>query len=182
VAVAKARNVAYYDNAAQLQAADQVPGIPAGASFTNRTFRYLAQPFFPQGIEGKPPGPFSPLNDPAVNPANAQNNGPPQPASAYTSLYDYEAFHPDANFHAPTSPANQNGVVFFPGSSAVYTPGTASLIGGFGVSGDGVNQDDFVTAGGVGGFGPPDALTVDNFKFRDVRLPYANYSRNPTDL
>src|SRR5207248_7067295 len=53
VAVAKARNVAYYDDPAQLLTVDQVPGIPAGASFTARTFRYLAQPRLPEGIDGK---------------------------------------------------------------------------------------------------------------------------------
>ena len=54
VAVAKARNTAYYDDPTQLLSVDQVPGIPAGASFTARTFRYLAQPLFPEGIDGSP--------------------------------------------------------------------------------------------------------------------------------
>src|SRR5207244_10826363 len=58
VAVAKARNTAYYDDPAQLLAVDQVPGIPAGASFTARTFRFLSLPRYPEGIDGSPPGPF----------------------------------------------------------------------------------------------------------------------------
>src|SRR5262249_20063941 len=41
VAVAKARDAAYYDDAAQLVAVDQVEGVPAGVAFTARTFRYL---------------------------------------------------------------------------------------------------------------------------------------------
>src|SRR5947208_5518113 len=43
VAVAKSRNVAYYADAAQLKTVDN-PGVPPGTAFTNRTFRYLAEP------------------------------------------------------------------------------------------------------------------------------------------
>ena len=66
VAVAKARNTAYYADPNLLQPADQLPGIPAGTAFSNRTFRYLAEPRFPEGIEGATPGPFSILNDGGV--------------------------------------------------------------------------------------------------------------------
>ncbi len=104
VAVAKARNVAYYDDPAQLQAVDQVPGIPAGVAFTNRTFRYLSEPFFPEGINGKPPAPFSILNDGGVNPQNGLQVGPPLPASAFQSVVGFAAFHPGANFHDPFNP------------------------------------------------------------------------------
>ena len=38
VAVSKARDAAYYDDPAQVAPVDQLPGIPAGASFTARTF------------------------------------------------------------------------------------------------------------------------------------------------
>jgi uncharacterized protein GlcG (DUF336 family) len=183
VAVAKARNTAYYDDPAQLQTADQVPGLPPGVSMTNRTFRYLAQPRFPEGIDFNPPGPFSILNDPGTNPVNGLNSGPPQPGSAFQSVFGFAAFHPDTNFRAPTIPANQNGVVFFPGSSAVYKDGAAGrfIVGGFGVSGDGVDQDDVVTSGGIGGFDPPDVLRADQFFVAGVRLPYQKFSRNPFD-
>ena len=67
VAVAKARNTAYYDDPTQLQPQDQLPGVPAGISFTNRTFRYLAHPRFPISTDGSPPGPFSSLNDPGFS-------------------------------------------------------------------------------------------------------------------
>jgi uncharacterized protein GlcG (DUF336 family) len=184
VAVAKARNTAYYDDATQLQAADQVSGLPPGVSLTNRTFRYLAQPRFPDGIDFNPPGPFSILNDPGTNPVNGLNSGPPQPGSAFQSVFGYVAFHPDTNFHDPNNPANQNGVVFFPGSSAVYKDLGAgrTIVGGFGVSGDGVDQDDVVTSGGIGGFEPPDVLRADNYQVRGAPLPYQKFSRNPFDL
>jgi uncharacterized protein GlcG (DUF336 family) len=179
VAVAKARNVAYYDDAAALQPQDQIPGIPPGASFTARTFRYLAQPFFPEGINGQPPAPFSPLNDPGIDPMTGLLTGPPLPASAYQSIVAYVAFHPSANFHDPFNPANQNGVVFFPGSSALYTGDGTTIVGGLGVSGDGVDQDDVVTYMASLGFDPAEVLKADQFFFQSVRLPYQKFNRNP---
>jgi uncharacterized protein GlcG (DUF336 family) len=142
VAIAKARNDAYYDDPAQLQPVDQVPGLPPGVALTSRTFRYLAEPRFPEGINGAPPGPFSILNGPGVDPFTGLNTGTPLPASAYDgTVLGYAAFHPNTNFHAMTSPLNQNGVVFFPGSSPIYNSigGGQMIVGGCGVSGDGVN-------------------------------------------
>ena len=56
------------------------------------------------------------------------------------------------------------------------------LVGGFGVSGDGVDQDDFVTAGGSAGYQAPVARRADNFFVRGVRLPFWKFPRNPTQL
>ena len=180
VAVAKARNVAYYDDPTQLQPQDEVPGVAPGVAFTSRTFRYLADPRYPEGIDGAPPGPFSILNDGGVDPATGLNVGPPLPASAYQSILGYSAFHPNANFHDPNNPLNQNGIVFFPGSSAVYVNG--QIRGGLGASGDGVAQDDVTTFEAVAGFGPPpDVTTADEVSVRGVRLPYFNFSRNPDE-
>ncbi|MEY3459721.1 MAG: hypothetical protein RL215_2878, partial [Planctomycetota bacterium] len=67
VAVAKARNTAYFANPVALQPADQVAGVPAGTAFSNRTFRFLAEPRFPAGVEGSTPHPYSTLN-PSRNP------------------------------------------------------------------------------------------------------------------
>ena len=115
VAVAKARNTAYYEDRAHLLCVDHVLGFPAGASFTGRTFGYLAQPLLPEGINGNPPPPFSSLNDPNINKNNGLNDGPALPESDYTSELLYTSFHPNANFHAQTNPLNQNGVVYFRG-------------------------------------------------------------------
>ena len=73
--------------------------------------------------------------------------------------------------------ANQNGIVFFPGSTALYK--TQILVGGFGISGDGVDQDDVVTAAGLVGYAPPQKLRVDNVFYRGVRLPFQKFNRNP---
>jgi uncharacterized protein GlcG (DUF336 family) len=182
VAVAKARNVAYYDNAAQLQPQDLIPGLPPGVAFTNRTFRYTAQPRFPEGIDNTPPGPQSILNDPGINPHNGLDSTFPLPASDYQSAYGFDSFNPGSNFHSPFNVRKQNGVVFFPGSSAVYKAvnGFSTIVGGLGASGDGVNQDDIITSFAGAGFAPPDALRADQFFLRGVRLPYVTFPRNPT--
>ncbi|HKI32738.1 MAG TPA: hypothetical protein VKA46_12880 [Gemmataceae bacterium] len=183
VAVAKARNVAYYDDPSQLQPADQVPGVAPGVAITSRTVRFLAQPRYPEGTDGAPPGPFSILNDGGSNPLTGLNTGAAKPASAFQSVEGYEAFHPDANFRDPNNPANQNGVVFFPGSSALYGGGAATLIGGLGVSGDGVTEDDTVTYAASAGFAAPATVTrADQVRVGGVRLPYLEFVRNPDQL
>jgi uncharacterized protein GlcG (DUF336 family) len=179
VAVAKARNVAYYADPAALQTIDQVPGLPKGVAFTNRTFRFLALPRFPSGAQNVPPGPFSILNDGGVDPRTGRIVGPRLPYTAFTSVYGFDAFNPGSNFRNSRDPIqNQNGIVFFPGSAPIYKGGV--LIGGFGVSGDGVDQDDVVTYGGARGFFVPATVKrADHVFFRGVRLPYQKFSRNP---
>ena len=183
VAVAKARNVNYYNNASKLQTIDQLPGVPAGVAFTNRTFRYLALPRYPSAAEGTPPGYFSILNDGGADYTTARLVGSRLPASAFQSVYGYDSFHPGTNFRDKTNLANQNGIVFFPGSAALYQTATdrsVKLIGGFGVSGDGVDQDDVVTTFGQVGYEPTGSvLRADLISFRGVRLPYQKYDRNP---
>src|SRR5262249_41903748 len=154
VAVAKARNASYYADPTQLQAIDQVPGLPKGVAMTARTFRFLAGPRFPVGIDINPPGPFSILNETGV-----REKGPPQTAASFQTVEGYAAFNPQANFHDPFNIANQNGIVFFPGSAPLYKDisgnGQRVLVGGLGVSGDGVDQDDDVTFQAAVGFEPP---------------------------
>ena len=180
VAVAKARNTAYYDDATQLQAVDQLPGVPAGTSFSSRTFRYLAAPRYPISVQNAPPGFFSSLNDPNISPTTALQTGAALPPSAYNSELLYASFHPNANFHDPVDPQFQNGVIWFPGSAGAYV--NNALAGGFGVSGDGVDQDDNVTSGGIVGFDAPSALKADNVIFQGVRLPFRKDPRNPLQI
>ncbi len=192
VAVAKARNDAYYDDPTQIVPSDEVqvsttakgPTMPGvGIAMTSRDFRYLAEPRYPIGTTGTPPGPFSPLNDPGINPLTGDNTGLSLPISFYTSnttsVMGYVAFT-NRNFRDPNNLDNQNGVVFFPGSSALYMGGT--LMVGLGVSGDGVNQDDVVTAFAAAGFVPPTSKHADQYFVRGVRLPYQDYSRNAQGL
>ncbi len=212
VAVAKARNTAYYADSAAIQTEDRVRAassqaaslLPAGAAFTNRTFRFLAEPRFPSGIDGAAAGPFSQLKDIGrvigVTPVGQANKvaivestafikvgefnkkglplAPNQLFDPNTSVLGHDAFFPASNFRDPGNIANQNGIVFFPGSTSVYKGGR--LVGGFGVSGDGVDQDDVVTFSGAQGFMPPSAVrTADQLFVDGVRLPNFKFLRNP---
>jgi uncharacterized protein GlcG (DUF336 family) len=193
VAVAKARNTAYYADPSALQPEDRVDDnddgiadLPLGVAFSNRTFRFLAAPRFPSSAEGSVPGDFSILRNPSINSQTAENVGatPGSPAGvrlapgAYTGVLAFDAFNPGTNFHDPGNPLNENGIVFFPGSLPLYKGGL--LVGGWGVSGDGVDQDDVVTFAGAQGFLPPSGvLRADQTFVRNVRLPILNFPRNP---
>ncbi|MFN7732779.1 MAG: hypothetical protein ACK5OB_12805, partial [Pirellula sp.] len=161
--------------------------VPKGTAFTNRTFRFLAAPRFPTGAPtGTPAGDFSMLLLPGINPATGETSDPtmPLPASVYANpatatVVSFDSFNPARNFRDPDNLENQNGVVFFPGSSALFKSKT-TLVGGFGVSGDGVDQDDVVTVAGQQGFEPLSANQADAYFVASVRLPYQKYNRNPT--
>ena len=184
VAVAKARNVAYFDNPSQLQPIDQIKGVAPGTALTARTFRYLSLPFFPEGIDINPSGPGSILTDGGVTKFGT-NKGAPLPASDFQSIQGYNAFNPNSNFHDPYNTDNQNGVVLFPGRAPLYKDTTGGglryqLVGGLGVSSDGVLQDDDVTSVASMAYGPPRTVKrADQVKVRGVRLPYFKYNRNP---
>ena len=49
------------------------------------------------------------------------------------------------------------------------------------MSGDGVDQDDYVTHAGAIGFEAPSAMRADQVEVDGVRLPYQKFPRNPTD-
>ncbi len=183
VAVAKARNLAYIDNPSQIQPIDKIKGVPAGTALTARTLRFISLPHYPEGIDTNPAGPGSILTDGGVT-KFATNLGPPLPAKAYQSIQGYNDFNPNTNFHDPYNKANQNGVVLFPGASPLYqyanpTGNAKNLVGALGVSGDGVFQDDDVTAEAALAFSPPTAKRADMVKLRNVRLPFFKFNRNP---
>lgn len=202
VAVAKARNTMYYADAAQLalNLGDQVddnndgmPDVSLGTAFSNRTFRFLAEPRYPQGVDGSKQGDFSILNDPGFKNALLKSKSPTVAAGAVenlagpvsssvfslatTSVFGFDSFNVGRNFRQSANIANQNGIIFFPGSAPVYK--SALLAGGFGVSGDGVDQDDVVTFFGVNGFRSPTEIAADYFFVRRTRLPYQKFNRNP---
>ncbi len=151
VAASKARNMVYFSSAAR-SAAD-LTGVPIGTAVTNRTIGYGAQPFFPPGIDGGSPGPFF-------------------------NLYVQDVANPCTQGFQTAGP-NQSGVVFFPGSVPLYRNGV--LVGGLGISGDGVDQDDYVASGGSAGFEAPTAIRADQIVLQGVRLPYLKFPSNPTN-
>jgi len=149
VAITKARNVIYFSSPDR-DARDLV-GVPLGTAVTNRTIGFGSQPFFPSGIFNSKPGPFA-------------------------DLLAFDLANPCTQGHQPPNP-NQSGVVFFPGSAPLYRNG--QIVGGLGVSGDGVEQDDYVTAGGAAGYEAPASIRADQVFIRGVRLPYWKFPRNP---
>jgi len=178
VAPAKARNSVYYASP-DLQVQDRLPGIPLGTAFTTRTFRYLAVPRYPSGNNNAAPGIWSILNEPGIDPKTGYNIGAPKAASSFQTVLGFDSFNPGRNFRAPFSvipKENQNGTIFFPGSSALFKNG--QLAGGYGSSGDGVDQDDVGAFYGAVRYAPPVAKRADQFIFRGIRLPYIKFSRN----
>ncbi len=155
VAVAKARNVVYFSGS-DPAARNDLAGVPAGTAVSNRTIGYGGQPMFPPGIDsaafGAAPGPF------------------------YSKLFLGDLANPCSQGSQPAG-ANQNGIVFFPGSTPLYRGG--QLVGGLGVSGDGVDQDDYVTVGGAGAFLPDTKIWADQIKLGGVRLPMFKFPRQP---
>ena len=178
VALTKARNAFYFSsregyevlrNYVRTNPYDSYewePEPPAGQGWaiTNRTLGYAGQPLFPPGIDlDKPPTP-----------------GP------WFDLFLYDSVNPCTEGPGPSRGGNrqylnQSGIVWFPGSAPLYKGGR--LVGGVGVSGDGVEQDDYVTAAAASGFDAPEELRVDRSTIRTrdgvVRLPYWKFPRNP---
>ncbi|HEX9671210.1 MAG TPA: heme-binding protein [Thermoanaerobaculia bacterium] len=131
--------------------AADLPGVPPGTAVTNRTIGFGAQPFYPPGIDGSGPGPFF-------------------------DLFERDWMRPCTQGSQPANP-NQNGVVFFAGSVPLYEG--ATLVGGLGISGDGVEQDDYVAYRGAEGFLPPRDRWADRRFVAGVRLPFLKFPRNP---
>lgn len=150
VAVAKARNVVYF-SAGSASAQDDLPGVPPGTAVSNRTIGFGAQPLYPPGIDGSATGPF-------------------------LALYDHDRLNPCTQGSQAPNP-NQSGIVFFPGSLPLYHGN--DLAGGLGVSGDGVEQDDYVSFLGAQGFLPPPETWADRVFVAGVRLPFLKFPRNP---
>jgi uncharacterized protein GlcG (DUF336 family) len=153
VAASKARNMVYFNSTARTAA--DLNGVPVGTAVTNRTISFGSQPLYPPGIDGSSAGPFF-------------------------NLYTMDLANPcTQGFQSGAANVNKSGIVFFPGSAGLFRSG--ALVGGLGVSGDGVDQDDYVTNAGTKGFEAPAGIRADQFMDQGVRLPYFKFPRNPTN-
>jgi uncharacterized protein GlcG (DUF336 family) len=153
VAASKARNMVYFNSA--VRTAADLNGVPMGTAVTSRTISFGAQPLYPPGIDGSSAGPFF-------------------------NLYTMDLANPcTQGFQTGAANSNKSGIVFFPGSAGLFRSG--ALVGGLGVSGDGVDQDDYVTNGGTTGFEAPLSIRADQIMDQGVRLPYFKFPRNPTN-
>lgn len=185
-------------------------------AFSNRAVGNLHRPFYPDGVAGEPEGPLSkPLNDWSVFSVGLQLD------LVYNAIINHVAFvalpaeidtgagvvlniddvpstcvgntgfNPGALFQTPVPvTAIANGIQIFPGGVPIYRGDV--LVGGFGVSGDGVDQDDMVSflgthnAGEVLGTGignAPQAIRSDRIEpigaTNRERLRYVNCPQAP---
>jgi len=160
VAVQKARTAVFYSRHDFLE-------FGLDIAMSTRCVGFLAQRFYPPGIDGNSPGPFFTEQD------KLSGFSGTEPNVAFTATAD------------PSSPPLRNGIrldlpngiTIFPGGFPLYRNGV--LIGAIGISGDGVDQDDIVGASGTHTFPAPMAIRSDQFFFRGTRLPYAKFPRDP---
>jgi uncharacterized protein GlcG (DUF336 family) len=173
-----------------------------GVAFTARAIGNLARPFYPDDIDGEPNGPFSkPAGqwsvfstglqlDLSINAilqhvlSVASGGGIPDVGQDCTGV----DFPPTAGFShpAPLDARLANGLQIFPGGSPIYRNGV--LVGGVGVSGDGVDQDDMIGFLGLAQASQalngsvteaPAAIRSDQFSPQGTRLRYVQCPQAP---
>ncbi len=160
-------------------------------AFADRSGGNLSRPYFPDGEVGTPHGPLSR----PIEKFNPFSTGL-QSALVLQNLAEHLAFvlgqsATDTNRGCSKLPtiAGQgtrldNGIQIFPGSVPVYRG--SQLVGGIGVSGDGIDQDDMISFLGLNNAGvrtgtinnAPNDIRADrivvNVNGRNVRLRYIN--------
>lgn len=182
VSVQKARTAAFYSNtnAGSLlrtagfasyadRAATDGLRLDGSIAFTDRAVGFLHRPLFPDGINNTAAGPFStPLGE--WSPFNV---------GLQLDLIKTNFLSAVGGASVPcTTIANlPNGIQIFPGSVPLYKNGV--LVGAIGISGDGVDQDDLISAGGGSGYSPAPAIRSDQVFVRGVRLPFLKFPRSP---
>ncbi|MBU6409524.1 MAG: heme-binding protein, partial [Verrucomicrobia bacterium] len=151
VAVQKARTVLFFS--------------ATNRAFSARTVGFLSESTYPPGIDGTQPGLFFGMQErfSIITPTSIQATNPVNGAVFTTST--------NVNPNLP------DGMTIFPGGFPLYRDGV--LVGAIGVSGDGVDQDDLVAASGAAVFLPPVPIRADQMQYRNVRLPFAKFPRNP---
>jgi uncharacterized protein GlcG (DUF336 family) len=178
-------------------------GLPAALTdgaiaFSDRAGGNLSRPFYPDGVTGNPAGPFS-------KPAGQWS--PFSTGLQLDLVYNAIIHHVGFVLGAAGADVPQNctgvdgfdngfllsgviselanGTQIFPGSVPIYRGG--ALVGGIGVSGDGVDQDDMIAFLGVheaarqfGGFGNAvPQMRADNLAPQGTSLRYINCPATP---
>lgn len=195
VAVQKARTAMFFtrgDAATKLQTAgfgsfvsranaDGI-GLNGGIALSNRAIGFLHRPLFPDGINNTKAGPLS-TELGSWSPFNVglqfdlvKDILTLPPMVCRTIARQKRQFFPPCP--CTTIPEIRNGIQIFAGGIPLYRGST--LIGAIGISGDGIEQDDFIAAAGANSFAPPVNLRADQFFVRDVRLPFLKFPARPT--
>lgn len=194
VAVQKARSSNFFarsDAGAKLTAAGfgsyvtraAADGVSLNGSiaFSDRAVGFLHRPLFPDGINDTQPGPFStPLVDWSPFNVGLQLDLVKTALTSPPMMCDSAAFKKRAMLPpcpCTAIPELKNGAQIFAGGLPIYRGST--LVGAIGVSGDGIDQDDLIAAGGANAFAPPEAIRSDRFFVRNVRLPFLKFPARP---
>ena len=163
-----------------------------GIAFADRSGGNLSRPFYPDGINTNNHGPFSkpfnvwsPFNtglqlDLVLKDIVLRLDGSPHAPSGCTAL-------PQSNASPGPMPRRlANGLQIFPGSVPIYRDD--DLIGGIGVSGDGIDQDDMISFLGLHNAGQilrtgvgnePREIRADTLKVKGVNLRFINCPFSP---
>lgn len=143
--------------------------LNGAVAFSDRAVGFLHRPFFPDGINNTAAAPFST----EIGQWSVFNVG----FQLDLIKNNLQAALLGAAVPCSTIPSLPNGVQIFPGSVPLYKNGV--LVGGIGISGDGVDQDDIISAAGGNGFSPAPAIRSDQVFVRGVRLPFLKFPRSP---
>lgn len=155
-------------------------------AFADRSGGNLSRPFFPDGELGRPHGPLSrPIQE--FNPFSTGLQSALIVQNVVTHVGFILGANPDTPRQCTANPDPgrlANGMQIFPGSVPIYRG--SQLVGGIGVSGDGIDQDDMISFLGtheaslrVGSIGNADpAIRADRIVVqlgdKDVRLRYVS--------
>jgi uncharacterized protein GlcG (DUF336 family) len=160
-----------------------------GTAFADRSGGNLSRPYFPDGIDGTANGPFSqpisvwsPFNTGLQLDAVIGNIVQHRSFLLGLSATDTQQNCSNLPVQPETGKSRAaNGFQIFPGSVPIYRGST--LVGGIGVSGDGVDQDDMISflglhnAGielGTGIGNAPTGIRADNLVPQGTRLRYVS--------
>jgi uncharacterized protein GlcG (DUF336 family) len=162
--------------------------LTGNVAFSNRAVGNLARPFYPDGIDGRGPGPFSlPFNEWSPFSTGLQLDLVLPGLVVFLLGGDPETCPDPAG---DLLPQLANGIQIFPGSVPIYRGST--LVGAVGVSGDGVDQDDLIAflglhnasvvlANGLGNAPrtSPDVRRADAVSAQGVHLRYVGCPPSP---
>jgi len=114
-------------------------------AFSDRGHGNVSRPYFPDGELGRPQGAFSrPIAE--FNPFSTGLQSALIADNVITHVLHILTASPDTPATCTQNPAPArlaNGIQIFPGSVPIYRGNT--LVGGIGVSGDGIDQDDMIS-------------------------------------
>jgi uncharacterized protein GlcG (DUF336 family) len=158
VSIQKARTAAFFSNPAAAAAlgtsadadvrgfyAAAQPLFSASWAFSDRAIGNIHRPHFPDGEVAQPPGPLSrPIDQFSPFSTGLQSALIQAEVKAHVGFLLGAGPDVPAQCAAAAGSARlANGMQIFPGSVPIYRGGT--LVGGIGVSGDGIDQDDMIS-------------------------------------